>query len=80
MQRLLDLAAETRVWPAEVRVLDPAAGAGAFLLEAGTRMLHELHDVEPALALRSIASRLRGLELDPIAAGLAQAGLEITLH
>lgn len=80
VQRLLDLAAETGVRWAEARVLDPAAGAGAFLVEIANRMLESLRDAEPAIALRSIGSRLRGLELDPIAAGLAQAALEITLH
>lgn len=79
VERLLDLATETGLRWEEVRVLDPAAGSGAFLVAAAARMLDALGDVEPAIALRFICSRLRGLELDPIAAGLAQAALEITL-
>ena len=78
--RLLDLAAENEICWKTSRVLDPAAGAGAFLVEAADRLQQALPGVDPAIALRSIGSRLRGLELDPIAAGLAQAALEVVLH
>lgn len=80
VQRLVDLSAETGINWATARVLDPAAGAGAFLVEAAIRMRGELGDAEPGIMLRSISTRLRGFELDPIAAGLAQAALEIALH
>lgn len=79
VSRLLDLGAESGVEWATARILDPAAGGGAFLVEAASRLSAALQDVEPALALRLIGSRLRGLELDPIAAGLAQTSLEIVL-
>lgn len=61
------------------RVLDPAAGGAVFLLHALDRMLPHLEGVEPAIALAQIAARLRGVELDPLAAALAQAALEIRL-
>lgn len=77
--RLLDLAAESGVRWETARVLDPAAGGGAFLVEAASRLSRALSDADPALALRLVGSRLRGLELDPIAAGLAQTSLEIAL-
>lgn len=77
--RLVDLATEHGVDWATARVLDPAAGAGAFLIQAARRMLREMEGVEPALQLRQLASRLHGFEIDSNAALLAQAALEIQL-
>lgn len=79
VERLLDLAEENGVRWESARILDPAAGGGAFLVAAAARLLRALTHVEPALALRLIGSRLRGFELDPVAASLAQAALEIAL-
>ena len=80
VSRLLDLADETGVVWTSARVLDPATGAGAFLVQIAERMVEASADAAPAIALRSISSRLRGFEIDPIAAGLAQGALEIVLH
>jgi adenine-specific DNA-methyltransferase len=77
--RLLDRAGEEGVDWRTARVLDPAAGGGAFLLHAAQRMREALTDCEPALIPALIGSRLLGLELDARAAGLAQGALEILL-
>lgn len=78
-KRLLDLATEGGTDWATARVLDPASGGGAFLLEAASRMRAALEGSEPAFILAQISNRLLGLELDPHAASLAQAALEILL-
>ena len=77
--RLLDLAAEQGVDWKTARVLDPASGGGAILLPAAVRLCDALSGADPALILGQIGSRLLGLELDPNAAWLGQAGLELLL-
>lgn len=61
------------------RVIDPACGAGAFLVQAAERMAAALPNADPAIQLASIASRLKGWEIDPFAAWLAQLSVEATL-
>jgi adenine-specific DNA-methyltransferase len=78
-ERLLDLATEAGLDWSCARVLDPAAGGGAFLLQAALRMRRALPKGEPAFILAQIGTRLLGLELDEHAARLAQASLEIAL-
>jgi adenine-specific DNA-methyltransferase len=77
--RLLDQATEEGVTWDTARILDPAAGGGIFLLQAANRIRQALKDCEPPFVLGQIGSRLLGLELDPNAASLAQAALEIFL-
>lgn len=77
--RLVDLAEQGRIDWATARVLDPAAGCGAFLVPVALRMAKALKGTEPALALRSIANRLRGLELDPVAAWISGVMVETAL-
>jgi adenine-specific DNA-methyltransferase len=77
--RLLDQAEEAGIDWSHAKVLDPATGGGVFLVHAATRMLTALKDCEPRFALRQMAHRLRGLELDPNAAALAQVSLEVVL-
>lgn len=79
-QRLLDLASEGGVDWATARVLDPASGGGAFLLESAARMRRSLEGSEPAFILAQLGNRLSGFELDPHAASLSQAALEIFLY
>ena len=76
-ERLLDLATASKLDWSTARVLDPAAGGGALLLHAINRMRAALKARPPAYVLKSISRRLAGLELDPNAASLAQAALEI---
>ncbi len=78
-RRLLDLATEGGTDWASARVLDPASGGGAFLLEAAARMRAALKGSEPAFILAQLGTRLRGFELDPHSAWLSQAALEILL-
>jgi adenine-specific DNA-methyltransferase len=77
--RLLDQATEEGIDWRSARVLDPAAGAGAFLVLAALRMRSVLADCEPVLALEQIGRRLMGLEIDPRAASLAQSAVEVVL-
>ena len=78
-QRLLDLAAEGGVDWSTARVLDPASGGGAFILEAASRIRAALQGSEPAFVLAQLGTRLTGLEIDPHAAWLSQAALDIVL-
>lgn len=78
-QRLLDLATKGGVDWKTARVLDPASGGGAFLLEAAVRMRDSLAGSEPAFILAQLGTRLFGMELDPHAASLSQGALEIAL-
>jgi adenine-specific DNA-methyltransferase len=77
---LLIMAEEADVDWRTARVLDPACGGGAFLIGVASRMARALEDAEPAIALQSIAARLRGFDLDPFGAWLAQAMLAIALE
>jgi adenine-specific DNA-methyltransferase len=61
------------------RVVDPACGGGAFLIGVAERMARALEGADPAIALQSIAARLRGFDLDPFGAWLAQTTLAIAL-
>ena len=65
-------------WATE-RVIDPACGAGAFLVQVAERTAAAMSSVDPAILLAGIASRLKGWELDPFAAGLAQLATEAVL-
>lgn len=77
--RLLDRTeAAGHDWTA-ARVIDPACGAGAFLVQAAERMLSRLPDADPAITLANIGTRLRGWEIDPFAAWLAQLAVESVL-
>lgn len=78
-ERLLDLATEEGLDWATAKVLDPAAGGGAFLVPAALRMREASPGGEPAFVLAQLGRRLAGMELDANAAMLAQAALEITL-
>lgn len=78
-KRLLDLAEEGGVDWTTARVLDPASGGGAFLLEAASRMRSALDGSEPAFVLAQLGARLSGMEIDPHAAALSQVALEIFL-
>lgn len=79
VERLLDMAEERGVAWGSASVLDPASGGGAFLLAAARRMLPALQEMAPAFALKQLATRLLGLELDPYAAWFGQAALELFL-
>lgn len=76
VSRLLDKAQMAgHRWTTE-RAIDPACGAGAFLVQAAERMALAMSGADPAIVLSGISSRLRGWELDPFAAWLAQLAME----
>lgn len=75
-ERLLDQAEGAGLDWKKANVLDPAAGAAAFLIPAAQRVLNALKSCAPAIALENVSSRIRGFELDPFAAWLAQVFLE----
>lgn len=76
-ERLLKLAEEAGVDWGEARVLDPACGGGAFLLPVALRMRKALPHLAPSALFAHFETHLRGLEIDPFAAWLTQAWLEI---
>ena len=76
--RLLDQATAAGVDWSSCRVIDPACGGGAFLAPVADRMLKESPETEVPRLRTSLAERLRGLEIDPVAAWMAQVFLEAT--
>jgi adenine-specific DNA-methyltransferase len=77
--RLLDQAEEAGLSWTTARVLDPAAGGAAFLIDAVARVCAAFKGCEPAFLVAQLATRIHGLELDPRAARLGQRALEIAL-
>jgi adenine-specific DNA-methyltransferase len=77
--RLAQLLTEHGTDWSTARVLDPAAGAGAFLIQAASRMRAALGGAEPGFVLRQLGARLQGMEIDSNACLLAQGALEILL-
>lgn len=77
--RLIAQATETGVDWATCHVLDPACGGGAFLAPIARRIINALPDCSPRFLVNSIANRLRGYEIDPFGAWLAQVALDAVL-
>jgi adenine-specific DNA-methyltransferase len=77
---LLAMAEDAGIDWRTVQVLDPACGAGAFLIAVADRMMQALEGANPAIILRSIGARLSGFELDPFGAWLAQMMVSIALR
>jgi adenine-specific DNA-methyltransferase len=75
--RLLGLATEAGIDWRTARTLDPACGGGAFLLPVALKMRGALGDLDADQLLGHFASHLQGFEIDPFAAWLTQAWLEI---
>lgn len=65
---VVDLAASVRPFSPDAVVLDPAVGGGAFLLAAAQRMSGNV---------ASRVRRLRGVDIDPLAAAVARAALRL---
>jgi adenine-specific DNA-methyltransferase len=76
-ERLLDRAERAGVHWQTARVIDPSCGGGAFLIHAAERMVAALRGTNPAILLSSLASRLRGWDIDPFATWLAQVAVEV---
>lgn len=78
-ERLIQLSEETGVDWATCRVLDPACGGGAFLAPIAKHIIAQLSECSPRILIESISNRLRGYELDPFGAWLAQVALDVVL-
>lgn len=74
--RLLDQVAAAGVDWRSCTVLDPACGGGAFLAPAAERIVKELSHWEPGPLLDALGQRIRGFEIDPVAAWMSQVFLE----
>lgn len=77
--RLLEMAANAGTDWTTCRVLDPACGGGAFLVPVALKMAEVLRRKPKKTIMASIVDRVRGFEIDPFAAWLTQAFLEIAL-
>ncbi len=77
--RLLDQATAAGVDWAQTNVLDPSCGGGAFLAPVALRIIKSLSHLDPRDLIAHIASHLRGWEIDPVSAWLAQVLLEVEL-
>lgn len=78
VSRLFDMTEDLQDWQRS-RVLDPAVGGGAFLIQAALRMRRAIQNSEPAFVLSQLGTRLVGFELDHRAGSLAQSAFEILL-
>jgi adenine-specific DNA-methyltransferase len=74
--RLLDQAEAAGMDWGSCSVLDPACGGGAFLAPVAERIVKELSHLEPGALLDTLAERLRGFEIDPVAAWMSQVLLD----
>lgn len=77
--RLIERATEAGVDWGRARILDPACGGGAFLTPVAARMTEALSDCSPPILIENLGARLRGYEIDPFGAWLAQVALDAFL-
>jgi adenine-specific DNA-methyltransferase len=81
VDRLLSLAEDNGVHWHEHRVLDPAAGGGAFLSAVALRISNALaaRGASAGKILNHVSEHLTGVEIDPFSAWLSHVFLEATL-
>jgi len=77
--RLLDQAEAAGLEWSKAHILDPAAGAAAFLVPAAARLMKAIGPCTPAVAIRNISTRIRGYEIDPFAAWMGQVFIEAAI-
>ncbi|MDI3398508.1 Eco57I restriction-modification methylase domain-containing protein [Pseudomonas sp. V88_4] len=77
--RLLDMAEAAGFDFSFDTAIDPACGGGAFLVPIALRMLDRARPAEPGWIVRQLGVRLRGIEIDPFAAWMAQVLVEAAL-
>jgi adenine-specific DNA-methyltransferase len=77
--RLLDQAEAAGLDWSKAHILDPAAGAAAFLVPAASRLIKTMGLCTPEVAIRNISARIRGYEIDPFAAWMGQVFIEAAI-
>ena len=80
VRHTLDMAERAGIDWQHTRCLDPSAGGGAFVIEMIRRVRATLAGADPALVLKQIAARVRGYDLDPFGAWLAQTVAHFAVH
>ena len=80
VRRTLDMAERAGSDWRQGRCLDPSAGGGGFILEMIRRVRGALAGTDPALVLSQIAARVRGYDMDPFGAWLAQTVAHFAVH
>ncbi len=80
VRHTLDMAGRAGTDWRHARCLDPSAGGGAFVIEMITRIRDALGGTDPALVLSQIATRVRGYDVDPFGAWLAQTVAHFAVH
>src|SRR5579859_1920071 len=77
--RLLDQAETAGLDWSKAHILDPAAGAAAFLVPAAIRLMKSMASCAPAVTLQNISARIRGFEIDPFSAWMGQVFIEAAI-
>ena len=77
--RMIELSTLAGIDWKSARTMDPACGGGAFLAPLARKMLESMESQAPRDNLEDLESRLRGYEIDPFAAWLAQVFLDAVL-
>lgn len=80
VQSVLEMAQRAGTNWRNARCLDPSAGGGAFIVGMILRIRTALSGTEPAFLLNQIAARVRGYDLDPFGAWLAQAAAQFAVR
>lgn len=84
VERLIEIISDQEVNWQEYSVLDPACGGSAFLTHVTRHISNHLelkHEYSAEQLFSHIAEKIRGIEIDPFAAWMAQTLLEIsTIH
>lgn len=74
--RLIDLAKDAGIDWTTARCLDPTSGGGAFLTPIAQTIARSLAHCDPRIIMENVGNRIRGFELDPFGAWLAQVTLD----
>jgi adenine-specific DNA-methyltransferase len=75
----LDMAERAGTDWRQARCLDPSAGGGGFLVEIIRRIRSSLGKTEPALVLSRLAAQVRGQDVDPFGAWVAEVAVRLAV-
>lgn len=79
VNRLLDMAEQAGFDFSTGSAIDPACGGGAILAPLALRMVAHANGADPAWTLRQLDVRLKGTDIDPFAAWMAQVIVEAAI-